>query len=78
MVSFLPFSALTPPTHRAHEVAAPPYDVVSREEAAALIEGRPDSLMRVTRVDASTRVTLMRLSGRPSIKAAASSRLTTS
>jgi len=52
MVSFLPFSALTPPPERASEVAAPPYDVVNRAEARALIQGRPDSLMRVTRVDA--------------------------
>lgn len=52
MVSFSPFSALTPPAHRAQEIAAPPYDVVNREEAAAFLSGRPDSLMRVTRVDA--------------------------
>ena len=52
MVSFTPFKALTPPPHRASEVAAPPYDVVDREEARAYIQGRPHSLMRVTRPDA--------------------------
>lgn len=52
MVSFRPLAALTPPPHLAPEVAAPPYDVVNRAEASAFIEGKPNSLMRVTRVDA--------------------------
>jgi len=52
MVSFSPFEALTPPPQRADEIASPPYDVVSRDEAATFIVDRPDSLMRVTRVDA--------------------------
>ncbi len=52
MVSYRPVAALTPPAHLASEVAAPPYDVVNREEARALIAGKPNRVMRVTRVDA--------------------------
>lgn len=52
LVSYLPFAALTPPPSRACEIASPPYDVVSRDEAKDFISERPDSLMRVTRVDA--------------------------
>lgn len=52
MVTYRPVAALTPPPHLASEVAAPPYDVVNRDEARALIEGKPNRVMRVTRVDA--------------------------
>lgn len=52
MVSFRPVAALTPPPHLASEVAAPPYDVVNRDEARALLAGKPNRVLRVTRVDA--------------------------
>jgi uncharacterized protein (DUF1015 family) len=47
-----PFAALRPDPARAAEVLAPPYDVVSREEARARIEGRPFDFLRVSRPDA--------------------------
>jgi uncharacterized protein (DUF1015 family) len=46
-----PFRALRPPPGLAARVAAVPYDVVSREEAAALAEGNPDSFLHVGRSD---------------------------
>jgi uncharacterized protein (DUF1015 family) len=47
-----PFVALRPLPQLAHRVAAPPYDVVEADEARAIIEGSPDSFLRVTRPDA--------------------------
>src|SRR5664279_4033710 len=44
-----PFRALRPSPHRAHAVAAPPYDVVDVQEARALAAGNPDSFLHVTR-----------------------------
>jgi uncharacterized protein (DUF1015 family) len=46
-----PFRALRPPPELAARVAAVPYDVVSREEAAALAEGNPDSFLHIGRSD---------------------------
>ena len=44
-----PFRALRPPAGRVAEVASPPYDVVSTEEARALAEGNPLSFLHVSR-----------------------------
>jgi len=46
-----PFRALRPPPAIAGEVAAVPYDVVNREEAAALADGNPRSFLHVGRPD---------------------------
>jgi uncharacterized protein (DUF1015 family) len=51
MTTFRPFRPLRPTPEAASRVAAPPYDVVSREEARALAEGNPDSFLRVGRAD---------------------------
>ena len=45
------FRALRPRAELAARVAAVPYDVVSRAEAAALAEGNPDSFLHVGRSD---------------------------
>lgn len=44
-----PFRALRPPTARVAEVASPPYDVVSTEEARALAADNPLSFLHVSR-----------------------------
>jgi uncharacterized protein (DUF1015 family) len=44
-----PFRALRPPTDRVAEVASPPYDVVSTEEARALAADNPLSFLHVSR-----------------------------
>lgn len=44
-----PFKALRPRPDLVAEVAAVPYDVVNREEAAALAEGHPHSFLHVSR-----------------------------
>ncbi|HYN84592.1 MAG TPA: DUF1015 family protein [Pyrinomonadaceae bacterium] len=44
-----PFRALRPPAEKVKEVAAPPYDVVSTDEARALAEGKPLSFLHVSR-----------------------------
>ncbi len=49
MALLRPFRALRPAADRCAQVASVPYDVVNREEAAALAEGNPWSLLRVTR-----------------------------
>lgn len=49
MVKIRAFPALRPPRERAAEVASPPYDVVTREEADALTATRPRSFMAVLR-----------------------------
>ncbi len=51
MTSIRPFPALRPPRDLASRVAAPPYDVVNREEARALAAGNPDSFLHVSRPD---------------------------
>jgi uncharacterized protein (DUF1015 family) len=44
-----PFAALRPTAASAAEVIAPPYDVVSTEEARALAAGRPRSFLHISR-----------------------------
>ena len=44
-----PFHALRPPVERVSEVASPPYDVVSTEEARALAANNPLSFLHVSR-----------------------------
>jgi uncharacterized protein (DUF1015 family) len=44
-----PFAGLRPAPGRAAEVAAPPYDVMSAEEARAMVDGRPWSFLRISR-----------------------------
>ena len=45
------FKGLVPNPKFASEVAAVPYDVVNREEAAALAKGKPNSLLHVDRAE---------------------------
>ncbi len=45
------FQGLVPAPQHAAEVAAVPYDVVNREEAAALADGKPYSLLHVDRAE---------------------------
>jgi uncharacterized protein (DUF1015 family) len=45
------FKGLVPAPKHAAEVAAVPYDVVNREEAAALAQGKPHSLLHVDRAE---------------------------
>ena len=45
------FQGLVPAPGREAEVAAVPYDVVNREEAAALVAGSPDNLLHVDRAE---------------------------
>jgi uncharacterized protein (DUF1015 family) len=52
MVDIRPFAALRPPVAATTAVAAPPYDVMNRAEAKALIGRKPSSFLRVTRSDA--------------------------
>jgi uncharacterized protein (DUF1015 family) len=49
MATLKPFRALRPAPADAVRVAAPPYDVVSTEEARALAQGNPDSYLHVSR-----------------------------
>jgi uncharacterized protein (DUF1015 family) len=49
MARIRPFRALRPPTGRAAEVAAVPYDVVNSAEAAELARGNPWSFLHVSR-----------------------------
>lgn len=49
MAVIRPFKAVRPVDKVAHLVASVPYDVVNREEAAALAKGNPLSFLRVTR-----------------------------
>src|SRR5688500_3640379 len=46
-----PFRAIRPAPELASKVAAAPYDVVSRDEAAALARGNPHSFLHVGRSD---------------------------
>lgn len=46
-----PFQAIRPIADKAADVASVPYDVVNRDEAAALAEGNPNSFLRVVRPD---------------------------
>jgi uncharacterized protein (DUF1015 family) len=49
MVALRPFRALRPRPEMAARVASVPYDVVDRDEAAALAAGNPESFLHVTR-----------------------------
>ncbi len=49
MSALFPFRALRPDPETASEVAAVPYDVVTTDEARALVAGQPLSFLRVTR-----------------------------
>jgi uncharacterized protein (DUF1015 family) len=44
-----PFRGLRPVPDRADDVVAPPYDVVDRAEAKALVQGRPWSFLHISR-----------------------------
>jgi len=44
-----PFRALRPRPEHAQAVIAPPYDVVSYEEALAMVEGHPSSFLHISR-----------------------------
>ncbi|HYB69455.1 MAG TPA: DUF1015 family protein [Candidatus Bathyarchaeia archaeon] len=46
-----PFRAIRPAPGHAAAIASPPYDVVSRTEAAALVRGNPESFLRVSRAE---------------------------
>ena len=46
-----PFHAIRPTPEAAERVASVPYDVINREEAAALAEGNADSFLHVVRPD---------------------------
>jgi len=52
MVSIYPFRALRPATEESAAIASVPYDVVSRDEAAACISENKKSFLRVIRSDA--------------------------
>jgi uncharacterized protein (DUF1015 family) len=54
MANIQPFRALRPRAELTREIAAPPYDVLSRKEAQELIARNPRSFMRVIRADAET------------------------
>src|SRR5262249_7417903 len=85
-----PFRALRPSPEVVERVVAPPYDVVSRSEAAALAEGNPHSFLHVgladidlpdevaayePRVYATARETLDRLIAEGTLRSDASPRL---
>jgi uncharacterized protein (DUF1015 family) len=55
MAALFPFRALRPATEAAARVAAVPYDVVSTDEARALVAGNPLSFLRVTRSEVDLR-----------------------
>ncbi len=44
-----PFAGLRPAPGRANDVVAPPYDVMSRSEAKAMVDGRPWSFLHISR-----------------------------
>ena len=49
MLRIHPFRAIRPRPDLASQVASLPYDVMNREEAARMAEGKPHSMLRVTR-----------------------------
>jgi uncharacterized protein (DUF1015 family) len=51
MATIAPFRAVRPRPELASQVAAPPYDVVSLEEARMLAEGNPYSFLRISRAE---------------------------
>ncbi len=44
-----PFKGLRPTPEKAHLVASPPYDVLSSDEARAIVKNNPDSFLRVNK-----------------------------
>ena len=44
-----PFLALMPPAAKAQQVAAPPYDVLSSDEARQMAAGNPDSFLHISK-----------------------------
>jgi uncharacterized protein (DUF1015 family) len=52
MVRLYPFAAVRPERNAAPMIAAVPYDVVTSDEARAIIEKNPQSFLRVSRSDA--------------------------
>jgi uncharacterized protein (DUF1015 family) len=51
MAKIKPFRALRPTGMYVSEIAAPPYDVVSTEEARQIVQKRPHSFLRITRAE---------------------------
>lgn len=51
MAKIFPFRALTPHPIAAEQVAAPPYDVVDRQQAHAIAMNGPQSFLRVSRAE---------------------------
>ncbi|MBF0422772.1 MAG: DUF1015 domain-containing protein [Magnetococcales bacterium] len=51
MTLIQPFRGLRPPPHLAREISAPPYDVISRQEAKELALGHPCSFLHVSRAE---------------------------
>ena len=51
MATIAPFRAVRPRPELASQVAAPPYDVVSLEEARKYAEGNPYSFLRISRAE---------------------------
>ncbi|OPZ23611.1 MAG: hypothetical protein BWZ02_03155 [Lentisphaerae bacterium ADurb.BinA184] len=51
MADIRPFQAILAAPERIADIATPPYDVMSRAEAAAMAAGRPLSFLRVTRAE---------------------------
>lgn len=47
-----PMAGFLPTSHSIKGIIAPPYDVISREEAKAFIQNKPFNMLRVTRADA--------------------------
>ena len=51
MATIKPFKGLRPPADLAAKIAALPYDVLNSKEAAAIAEGNPYSLLRITKAE---------------------------
>lgn len=51
MAKIRPFPALRPVPDLTSAIAAPPYDVVSTEEARTIVQQKPHSLLRITRAE---------------------------
>ena len=49
MAKIVPFRAFRPPASLVSRVAAPPYDVVTTQEARRLAAGNPDSFLHISR-----------------------------
>jgi len=51
MATIIPFRALRPVPESTAQIAAPPYDVVSLDEARKIAEGNPHCFLRVGRAE---------------------------